>query len=110
MTVIYTEPKLIDRDETIAILKAELKARSGKAWSVTGGRGTGWGWIRVVAPPRRRDGSTMSAEDSAELAKLFRLDHAHHQGVSIPASSAHRREYIARVRGEEFTTAQAYWD
>ena len=110
MNVIYTEPTVIDRDAAIAILKAELKARSGKAWSVTGGRGTAWGWIRVVAPPRRRDGSTMSAEDSADLAKLFRLDSAHDQGISIPASSAHRTEYIARLRGEAFTTAQAYWD
>ena len=62
----------MDRNETIAALKAALKARSGGNWSVTGGRGTAWGWIRICAPPKRcTEYGTMSAEDCAELARLF---------------------------------------
>lgn len=42
------------RDETMQRIKAALQRRSGKAWSVTGGKGTAWGWITIDAPPRRR--------------------------------------------------------
>jgi hypothetical protein len=44
----------IDRDEAIKRIRAALKKRSGKQWSVTGGRGTAWGWIEIDAPPKRR--------------------------------------------------------
>jgi hypothetical protein len=44
----------MDRDEAIKRIRTALKARSGKTWSVTGGRGTAWGWITVQAPPARR--------------------------------------------------------
>ena len=43
-----------DRDTTIKRIKTALQQRSGKTWSVTGGRGTAWGWITIDAPPRRR--------------------------------------------------------
>lgn len=46
----------VDRDDAIKAIRAALKRRSGKAWSVTGGRGTGWGWIEITAPPKRRTG------------------------------------------------------
>ncbi len=36
----------MDRDEAIKRIRAALKRRSGKLWSVTGGRGTSWGWIK----------------------------------------------------------------
>ena len=44
----------IHRDEAIKRIRKALKTRSGKTWSVTGGRGTGWCWITVQAPPKRR--------------------------------------------------------
>lgn len=44
----------MDRDTAIAEIRAALKRRSGKAWSVKGGRGTAYGWIEIDAPPRRR--------------------------------------------------------
>lgn|SRR3990167_9879937 len=44
----------MDRNEAIKRIKAALKRRSGKAWIVTGGRGTTWGWIKINAPPSRR--------------------------------------------------------
>ncbi len=31
------------RDTTITALRAVLRARTGRAWSVTGGHGTSWG-------------------------------------------------------------------
>ena len=44
----------IDRDEAIKRIRKALKEKTGTTWSVTGGRGTAWGWINVEAPPRRR--------------------------------------------------------
>lgn len=44
----------IHRDEAIKRIRKALKQKSGKSWSVTGGRGTAWAWIRVQAPPKRR--------------------------------------------------------
>lgn len=44
----------MDRDVAIKRIRKALKKKTGKSWSVTGGRGTGWGWIDVQAPPRRR--------------------------------------------------------
>lgn len=40
----------MDRNETIARIRAALKRRSGRPWSVTGGRGTARGWITLPAP------------------------------------------------------------
>jgi hypothetical protein len=44
----------IDRDEAIKQIRANLKRRSGKVWSVTGDRGTAWAWIKVDVPPKQR--------------------------------------------------------
>jgi hypothetical protein len=44
----------ISRNEAIKAIRAALKRRTGKTWSVTGGRGSAWGWIRIDAPPKRR--------------------------------------------------------
>lgn len=44
----------LTREETIKRIRAALKRKTGKSWTVRGGRGTGWGWIRVESPPRRR--------------------------------------------------------
>ena len=44
----------MDRAGTIKAIRKSLKRRSGKPWSVTGGRGTAWGWITIDAPPSRR--------------------------------------------------------
>jgi hypothetical protein len=125
-----------DRDTTIATIKAALKRRSGKAWSVTGGKGTAWGWIEINAQPARRTwrhrlkagacgdipenyeeydsgsrGGDMSPADRAELAELLGLDYAHCQGLNIPASMAYRREYIDRAEGRApAAIAEPYWD
>jgi hypothetical protein len=44
---------MMDRKAVVAEIKAALRRRSGKDWSVTGGKGTAWGYIYVSAPPRR---------------------------------------------------------
>ena len=128
-----------DRDEAIARIKAALKRRSGKSWSVTGGKGTAWGWIEINVPPARRTwtnvpkphnvirldpgrenwdevdtgkpGGFMGPPDRDELAKLLGLPEVHFQGVSIAASSAYREEYISRAEGRTpAKIAEPYWD
>lgn len=103
---------MTDRDITINEIHTALRRRSGKAWSVTGGRGTSWGWIRISAPPARRETfGYMSAADAAELGQLLNLDGAAHaQGVSVPASSCYYREYVDRANGRAFVAATPYWD
>lgn len=108
-----TTTELTSRDQAIQTIKAALKARSGQTWSVTGGRGTAWGWITITTPPSRRvDFGYLTTEDAAKLGELLGLGHpAHQQGVSIAASSSHYAEYIARAQGQTpAVIAQPYWD
>lgn len=127
----------IDRDEAIKAIRAALKRRSGKSWSVTGDRGTAWGWLRISAPPARCTGkhiektstvngrltfdcdhidcgertSLMTPADAAELAELLGLDDAHAQGISVASSHAHYIEYVARAEGRTPAKfGQQYWD
>jgi len=44
----------MERNETMKKIKSALKRRSGKEWSVTGGKGTAWGWLMIQSPPKRR--------------------------------------------------------
>ena len=99
-----------DRDATIRALRAELKARTGLAWSVTGGQGSAWGWIKISSPPKRRATPWhMTDEDAQILADAFAED-VSRQGVSIPASPAYRSAYLDALCGREVTPATPYWD
>ena len=130
----------MDRNETIKRIKTALQRRSGKQWSVTGGRGTAWGWITIDAPPARRTWShrlkagsvtdrpedyeeydkaepdnLTSPTERAELCTLLGFEndgrHVSSQGVSIPSSNDHYGEYIERAEGRTpAKIAQAYWD
>ncbi|HEX6620417.1 MAG TPA: hypothetical protein VF024_12195 [Solirubrobacteraceae bacterium] len=127
----------IDRNTAIHAIRAALRRRSGKTWSVTGGRGTGWGWIRICAPRARLTGErvetgertpagdptytwidtgeytgSMTEADMRELGELLGLGRdASQQGVSVPSSSGHYYEYIARAEGRSPTTyGKQYWD
>ena len=126
----------MERDETIKRIRTALTRRSGKQWSVTGGRGTAWGWIEIDAPPARRTwshrlkagsvtdrpqdyeefncgllGHNMGPEDRAELAALLGLERVHDQGISIAASNDYWQEYIDRAEGRTpAKIAQPYWD
>jgi len=99
------------RNTTIKALRAVLKVRTGQPWSVTGGRGTSWGWITVDAPPARRDGYQITVEDGALLMVAFGMDHRRPGNLGIPASTAYRRVYLQRAHGVPRTfTAEQYWD
>lgn len=102
-----------DRAETIAAIRAALKARSGKTWSVTGGTGTAYGWITIKAPPKRCDQwGSMSDADRAELGELLGLGRPTlRQGVDVAASTDHRRECVDRAEGRRpSVVAASYWD
>jgi hypothetical protein len=102
------------RAHTIAAIRAALKERSGKAWSVTGGRGTAYGWIRILAVPARCDQwGSMTDADRDELTRLLGHDRPiHHQGENIPAASDFRRVAIqqAAFGSANGYSATAYWD
>lgn len=94
-----------DRDTVIATIRAELRRRSGKSWSVTGGRGTAWGWITIQAPPARRHGGYMTDTDQAELAALLGLRAVTPQGVLVPDRKNYRIEYVDRASGRKPSVA-----
>jgi hypothetical protein len=106
------KPGDADRDEAIRLIREGLKKRSGKEWSVKGGTGTAWGWIRISSPPARRVNNNMTEADMAELGKLLDLGKpAHHQGESVAASPGHRVEYIDRAWGRKPSKyGEQYWD
>lgn len=127
----------MERDDTIKQIRKALKRRSGKPWSVKGGRGTAWGWIHISAPPRRCTGHAvklpgrltdwpadyeykdtgepngeMTPADQAELGYLLGLGKpAHHQGEGIPAATDYRQEYVDRAEGRTPSViGKQYWD
>jgi len=101
------------RKEAITHLRVALRRRSGRSWSVTGGRGTAWGWLCVRARPARRDHiGHMSQWDRVVLAQLLGFDNpVGSQGVFIASSDDHYHEYIARANGlQPYKIAEPYWD
>jgi len=118
----------LDRNEVVKRIKAALRRKTGRTWSVHGGRGTGWGWITVEAPKGRRvshkanpdcadpfnapydervieyvreDGrnSYTSLADCIELAEAFGFDKPTHcQGISISPDGWER--YAALVEAD----------
>lgn len=128
----------MDRNEAITRIRKALKERSGKPWSVTGGRGTAWGWITIDAPPKRRTWRNVlpagleprtarpsdwteiddpthgyghtGPEDRAELARLLGLERVG-QHVSIPSSTDYYVEYVDRAEGRTPSRiGTPYWD
>jgi hypothetical protein len=126
----------IDRNDAIRAIRAALKRRSGKPWSVKGDTGTAWGWITIDAPPKRRTarwidngrkdnrgytaydledtgevGGYITPADQAELCALLGLERMHHQGISIPAGNDYRVEYVNRAEGRNPSAyGTPYWD
>ena len=104
------QPKT-DRDVAIAEIKAALKTRASFPVSVTGGKGTAWGWITIAATPRALVDGTMTGAQCKELAELLGLDNVHSQGELIPASSGHYREYVDRACGRvPAALGTRFWD
>lgn len=44
----------MERSEVTKRIKKALKKRTGQTWSVTGGRGTAWGWLTIEAAKSRQ--------------------------------------------------------
>ena len=101
----------MERDDTIREIRTALKRRSGKAWSVTGGRGTSYGWLTITAPPARRgEFGYLSDDDKRELAALLGVT-VHHQGVLVPGANDYYREFLDRANGREPPViGRPYWD
>ena len=130
------EERAKDRATTIEAIRKALKARSGKTWSVSGGRGTAWGWIKVDAPTARRTmshrlkpgcndwpdnyeeydtgeaGHLTTRADREQLASLLGMTLSECQTpVSIPADYHYRQEYIDRAEGRApRVIGTPYWD
>lgn len=101
----------IDPNAVVKIIRKALRLRSGKAWSVTRGSGTAYGWIRISAPPARLVNDRMTEEDKKELAALLGRDSIHCQSESIPSGYDYYREYLARAEGRVPTVnGTPYWD
>ncbi len=97
---VQSEPAVIDRDMAVAGIRAGLRQRCDRAWSVRAGRGTVANWITIIAPPARLGpGRSMTPQDCAALAALLALDYVHPQGVIIEPSPANWHEYLMRARG-----------
>jgi hypothetical protein len=99
------------RDEAIKEIKEALKARSGFAWSVSGGRGTGWGSITIRArkPRAANEYGYLTEEDAALLGELLGLGRVSRQGVLILPNNNYYEEYVSRARGEK-PRAYGYMD
>lgn len=95
----------LQRDEAIMRIRVALRNRTGKAWSVVGGRGTGWGWLTITAPPKRHTNDAeggpctddasryyLTLADRIELGNIFTQDGrpAHCQGVSVSPDDRER--------------------
>lgn len=116
----------LDRDLAIKLIRHNLKQRSGKTWSVTGGRGSAWGWITITAPPARRVDNELTPEDARELGDLLGLPEktvyrdlmpagtsnaAHSQGVDIADDREWYLHYIDASAGVESAHGTPrYWD
>lgn len=103
----------MSRNECIEQIKTALKKRSKTRWSVRGGSGTAYGWIRVTTIPSLRNGCSLAEEHRKELAQLFGLEGEREcwDGISIAASDDYYQEYVERANGQAPTKiAQPYWD
>ena len=102
----------MDRNEAITRIRTALRRRSGKAWSVTGGKGTAWGWIRIDVPPAFRSESTTLTNRRNELRGLLGFELSRYPSrETVPASSAYYAEYVDRAEGRTPAVyGTPYWD
>ena len=95
------------RDYTIRRIRAGLKKRSKMPWSVTGGRGTAYGWISIRA---RNATHSMTESERRELAQLLNLPQTG-QEVMVPSGNDYYAEYIDRAEGRTPSAyGKQYWD
>ena len=107
-----SKPEYIGRNDAIKAIKAAFKAR-GLRYSVTGGRGTGWGWIHIDLLPSVKKGMLDYQREIAyrQLGVDLGLDRVCYSGEGVPANSDYYNEYIDRARGiTPRVTGTPYWD
>jgi len=105
---------IYDRNAVIQTIHDNLKRRSaeqgiGIRWSVTGGRGTAYGWIKITA---RNATHRMNVDERVALGKLLGLfTLPHYEGIFIPGCPSYRREYLDRSAGvKPAIFGGRYWD
>jgi hypothetical protein len=86
------------RNEVVKDIRHALRFRSGRAWSVTVGRGTVWGYIYINAPKKDQVRGCMTVADRHELARLMGLldTMVHHQGIMVSPEEYDEMEQRAR--------------
>jgi hypothetical protein len=102
----------MSRHNVIATIKKHLRAR-GYNYSVTGGRGTAWGWIHISLLPSDEKLLTPERlhEEQRRMAAALGLDGQCANEIGVPASNDYYREYIERAQGLTPTKlATPYWD
>jgi len=110
MGAITTSLPSLTRDEAILRIRRALQLRTGRAWSVTGGKGTAWGWIRITAPDRRRVDGEVTPADRLDLADALGMEYTD-RFWSVGASTRWYWEFVDRAEGREpRTTGDQYWD
>ena len=81
------------------ILRKILQHRTGRAWSVTHGRGTVTCWLKIMSPPARRtELGAMTMEDQILLHAAIGGS-PEHQGVSVGPEGGVRGSYVFRCAG-----------
>ena len=99
------------RNNVIKRIKAGL-AKRGFEYSVTGGRGTAWGWITIdLLPSVDR---LLTPEKRAEAYRTMNEALGNPAGSgsqSVPSSIAYYREYVDRAEGRTpAKLGEPYWD
>ena len=108
-------PAVTDLDAAIKAIRAGLRARSGKTWSVTRGTGTAYGWITITAPPARHVDGRVTEADARELAELLGRDiygrWENCRSISVADAADYRTEYVDRAEGRTPRIyGTPYWD
>lgn len=101
-----------ERNDTNKLLRRILKLRTGLTWSVSGGRGTAFGWISIEVPRARRVDSKgaltqdphgyLAPADRALIARVLgRSRPVHFQGFGVRAGTSERRRLLRAAAGLE---------
>lgn len=99
-----------NRSEVTKMIKGFLKARTGRDWSVTGGTGTAWGWLRITAPKGRKVDFRATMEDQILLGLAMGCDWPQ-EAFSVASSDGHWLAALQRAAGLEVTGSEVpYWD
>lgn len=93
----------MDRKTAQTRIRKALKTITGRAWSVTGDRGTAWGWITVHAMPKDRVGEFgyLSDEDAETLTLIIYTGFGVHRvsGQGHLVSPDDREWFTVRLEG-----------